>query len=139
MNLIKFFCFKSNWPVVNLIVVLLFTMLSNSACKSDNAEQLNSKVTCDTTEVLFSRDVLPILKVNCTDLGCHTSSNPNGSIELQNYTGVQNSVTGNKLMNALNQIYPSGSSKNMPPSGSKLNACDLNKIQVWINRGALDN
>lgn len=117
---------------------LIILSLSNG-CYYDKADKLYPDTVCDTTEVLFSRDVLPILKVNCTDLGCHTSSNPNGSIELQNYTGVQNSVTGNKLMNALNQIYPSGSSKNMPPSGSKLNACDLNKIQVWINRGALDN
>lgn len=112
--------------------------LSNG-CYYDKADKLYPNVTCDTTEVLFSRDILPILKVNCTDLACHTSGNPNGSITLQDYSGVQNSLTNNKLMNALNQIYAPGSSKNMPPSAPKINDCDLSKIQVWINRGAKDN
>lgn len=87
---------------------------------------------CDTLNVKFSTTIKTILADNCTS--CHGS---NGGVTLSNYAGVKLVVNNGKLWNSINHL--SGPSKAMPNSSTKLSACNLRQIKIWIDAGAPQN
>lgn len=95
----------------------------------------NSCTSCDTSgDMKFISNIVPILQANCT--GCHSPSNLGGGIDLTNYSGVNAVATNGSLMGAIN--HNTGFSA-MPKNGSKLNECNIYKIQKWITNGAQNN
>lgn len=89
--------------------------------------------TCDTSNVTFSKSVLPIINNAC--LGCHNNSLASGGYNFSTYTGVKASVTAGRLMGSIN--YTPGFSG--MPQGAKLSACHINTIRKWVDAGALNN
>ncbi|MFM9946295.1 MAG: c-type cytochrome domain-containing protein [Bacteroidia bacterium] len=87
---------------------------------------------CDTTNVTYSKTIVPILTANCT--GCHGLS---GGVTLTSYSGVKNVVNNGKLWNAINHL--AGPTKAMPNSTTKLSNCNLRQIKIWIEAGAPQN
>lgn len=87
---------------------------------------------CDTTAVTYSKTITKILTDNCT--GCHGT---NGGVTLTNYQGVKTVVNNGKLWNSINHL--SGTAKAMPNSTTKLSACNLRQIKLWIDAGAPQN
>ena len=118
------------------ILTFLLIGLSFSSCYYDKADKLYPSTFCDTAKMTYTSNIKPILTNNCLNQGCHTTANPNGSIELETYSGTQSSIAGDKLINALK--YISGGSKNMPPAG-KISDCEVSKVEAWIKRGAPEN
>lgn len=88
---------------------------------------------CDTTAVKFSAFVQPLIQNQCQ--GCHGATNPSGGISLTNYTQIKASVQGGRFWGSIKQL----SGYSAMPVGGKLSACELNKIDAWIKRGALNN
>lgn len=125
---------------ITRIIFVAFS-IALSGCYYDKADKLypSGGGACDTTNSQYGKDVAPIIKTNCLDQGCHTSSNPSGLIVFETYSGVQSMVSGDRLMNAIKQTYPTGSTKNMPPAANRISDCEINKIQSWINHGAQNN
>lgn len=119
-----------------IVFVVLVLMIIASACYNNNMEYLYPQVpgSCDTTNVTFSGKVKPILDNNC--VGCHNTANALGSVNLDGYSRVTVYVTNGKLMGTLN--HASGFSP-MPKNGNKLSDCQINVIQIWINKGAINN
>lgn len=118
---------------------LLFTLVSSLliGCYYDKEVLVypTSTTTCDTTAVKFSTTLLPLLNASCNS--CHGGAASAGAgIVLDNYTGVKTSVNSGKF---LNSILQNGAASAMPKGGSKLADCDITKIKVWINAGALNN
>ncbi len=122
----------------SIIVANLFLMsFMLFGCYKDKSDKLYPTIgVCDTTTVSYASTIAPILSKNCLDAGCHTAANPNGAIQLNDYANTILTVPNNKLINALR--WTAGGSRNMPASG-KINDCDINKVQAWINRGAKNN
>ncbi len=121
----------------SLLIILVAILFTYSSCETNNAEELYPNAgNCDTTSVKFSTEVKPILMANCAKIGCHSTSFMAAGFAYETHTETMTSVSNGKLIGAIN--HKSGFSK-MPKGGSKLIACDINKIQAWINRGALDN
>lgn len=89
---------------------------------------------CDTLNMSFSDDVLPILNTYCK--GCHNSGNPSGGIDLSSYTGVQGPASNGQLYGAIS--HQSGFQA-MPQGGAKLDDCKINKIKAWLDQGIRDN
>ncbi len=89
---------------------------------------------CDTTNMSFANNIRPILQSAC--IGCHQGNSPGGGINLSTYTGVLGSVGTGELMGSIRR--QSGFSA-MPKNGAALQACQINKIQAWINQGAPNN
>ena len=89
---------------------------------------------CDTTSFKFSADVQPIITNWC--VGCHSSSNAGGGYDLSSYTGIVNSIANNQLMGS---IKHSTGYNAMPQNGNQLSACDISKIQSWVNAGHPNN
>lgn len=93
------------------------------------------------TGVSFAKDVLPILKQNCTS--CHGGSKSNGGFSISSYQSVMaGSKTGPVIQpgdgqnSYLVQLLQKGT---MPRRGPKLPDSQIQIIINWINAGALDN
>lgn len=84
----------------------------------------------------YQEDVIPILTRNGC-IGCHNTTNPGGSVNLDNYDDVKISVSNESL---LGSIKHSDGFKPMPLGRtSKIDACDIDKIESWIYDGAENN
>jgi uncharacterized membrane protein len=111
-----------------------------SSCYYDKKDQIYPQAVtaaCDTTNSTYAAVVAPIIKTNCSN--CHATAVANMSgagIVLDNYTSLKPYVTNNFL---LNSIIQNGTVPPMPLNMAKLDACSINKIAAWINRGALNN
>jgi hypothetical protein len=114
-------------------ILVLFTFLIFLfviSCYYDNEEALYPSLinSCDTTNVTFSRTVVPILSSNC--YSCHSNANASfgGNIKLENIADVR--INSSKVLAAIKQTGPIP----MPPNG-KLKDCSINQLVIWIKNG----
>lgn len=121
------------------IVFVFITIISCTACYYDKKDQVYPQVVvsnCDTTNVTYSITVTGILNTNCTS--CHgTNANSlGGGIVLNTYATVKPYITSGRLVNS---ILQNGKASPMPKNMAKMDACSINKIIAWVNKGALNN
>ncbi len=90
--------------------------------------------TCDSTNVKFSTFIAPLVQNKCQ--GCHTGTSAGGGIKLDSYATIKTSVQSGKFWGSI--VHTTGYSQ-MPKGSAKLPQCELNKIQAWIKRGAINN
>jgi uncharacterized membrane protein len=88
---------------------------------------------CTATGISFSKDIEPIIKLNC--VGCHSNSIKNGGVDLSSYYNVHTEAASGKLYNS---VAHNGSARPMPPS-LQLGTCDIKKIKAWIDEGMSNN
>lgn len=125
-----------------LFLLVMGSVVTMVSCYNDNLSEMTpssgvSGGSCDTTGVMtYTNHVVPVLKANCgLNSGCHSSRNTSG-YDLSNYNGVKAVVASGKLMSS---ITWTGSATRMPENGSKMNDCNILKIQKWVNDGAPNN
>jgi hypothetical protein len=116
--------------VLILLPLSFLVFIGNSCSKTD-------------TSVSFKRDLIPLFKQNCTDIGCHIGSNPAAHLQLDSAHAYAQ-LTAKGLVVA----YSTGSSilyqnmrsdtRPMPPTG-KLPTHQTDLVLKWINDGAQDN
>ncbi len=115
---------------------ILFLVMAIS-CTYHNEEELYGNKpgdACNTENATYATDVLPVLQSNC--YGCHKSDFASGGVNLEGYDQVKIYVNNGRLLGAINHL-PGFSP--MPKGGTKLPACDIEKIQKWIDAGAPNN
>jgi hypothetical protein len=122
-----------------LLKIFGFTFITIfvTSCYYDNEEYLYPELPggqCDTTGVTYSAVVAPILASNCN--ACHNPATPSGNVITSTYDGLKTVVNSGIFRKAIN--HESGASP-MPKNGNKLPACELLKIDAWINQGAPQN
>ncbi len=112
----------------------MFILWTFTSCYNDNYQTLYPSGPCDTTNVTFSANVMPILNSNCT--GCHNSGYASGNISLDTYPHVVAAVNGGRFLGSIQQApgYIA-----MPLGAGKLSTCDISKIEAWINKGMPNN
>ncbi|PCJ64609.1 MAG: hypothetical protein COA58_12795 [Bacteroidetes bacterium] len=115
--------------ILSILVVLLFL----SSCTYHNEEtEYPTPAGCDTLNMSYTNDILPIFKSNgCA--GCHGSSS---TTKLNSYTNTKISVDNGSLLGSIN--HKSGF-RPMPDFSPKINQCSIDQITAWINDGAFDN
>ena len=90
---------------------------------------------CDTTTaVSFANFVKPIMENRCQ--GCHSGTIPSGNLNLTTYAQIKASALTPAFMGSMRR--QTGYSF-MPKGGIALTACELNKLDAWIKRGAPNN
>lgn len=110
-------------------VLLLYFL----ACTKRNAVELGAGG-CDTSNVSYSRQIVPILQDNC--YSCHQGPGASSGVDFSNYDAFRGwagsgYVAGN-ITGAPGYIrMPYG----LPP----LSGCDINTILAWIHQGTPDN
>jgi hypothetical protein len=118
---------------VTFVTILLFT----ASCYYDNEEALYPSLnsSCDTTNVTFSTNIVPLLANSC--LSCHsntTAASAGNNIRLQDYIDVKAHTAA-----IAGSIKHTGTFSPMPKNGGKLNACSIILVDIWIRNGAPDN
>jgi hypothetical protein len=126
-----------------LLAIILSTALSG--CYYDNVDELHPQVaTCDTTGTIsFSADISPIMLHSCgsSDLACHNGNASQSGYGLGTYDDVMFTIDDSgDFLETITHSPSISSTKWMPKnSGSKIDACSIEKITAWLNRGKLNN
>ena len=147
MKKLRFFSF-----VVSTMVMLSIFWFS---CKKDNLQELilegnnnnNNNSECDTNfTVSYQNDIVPILRFNkhpglaeeC--YACHTAATSarGDGILLDTYSNLRVYVLSGELLCAVKRLG-CPNVENMPYLGVPLEACDIARIEKWINQGSPDN
>lgn len=111
------------------LFLLLLTVLASS-CYYDKEDELYPNAPCDTTAaVTFGGSIEPIIQQRCATAGCHAAGSSVGP--MTTYAEIRTYCVNSKFQDRVLV------QKNMPPSG--LSACDLGKIQRWIDAGYPNN
>jgi mono/diheme cytochrome c family protein len=114
---------------------LLFLCVYFSSCYYDKDELINPTTgNCDTTQVTFTQFVNPLITQQC--VSCHSVGNPSGNVLLDGYLNIKQQVDNGKLLGSLS--HEVGFSP-MPKNGTKLEVCQLSKMQRWVLNGAPNN
>lgn len=114
-----------------ITIIVLFTQ-----CKYDVAEELYppDMNTCDTINVSFSATVFPVVQDFC--ITCHNASNNSGGVNLDGYDMLIGHVQSGAF---LGTITHDDNYSPMPQDADKLGMCTIQKIESWIEQGALNN
>lgn len=96
-----------------------------------------SKTLCDSLNVKYSTDILPIIQTQCVNPGCH---DPGSAI---NYSGYDlTTYAALKSYADLGRIRArviDGAVNGWMPTSGPLPGSDLQKIDCWLNAGAPNN
>lgn len=112
--------------------VVLLGMLTFYSCYYDIEEELypSESVLCDTLNLTYQNDVLPIIKQNCYT--CHSFaafSVSGGGIYLEGYNQLKLYADNGQLMNAINHT---GGVSPMPKDAAMLSSCYRAVISRWV-------
>lgn len=118
----------------NYIYILLVSLVL-TGCYYDNEEELYpNPIACDTTNVTYTSTIKPIVDLHCKS--CHNANNKSGNVDLDGHAALMISVNNGKF---LSSIVHDGKASKMPQGQPKLEACKIEKIKSWINKGAPNN
>ena len=126
------------------LILCLFSLCLIFACTKDSTDDPMDPNTggdpnsmmCDTDGITFSAVVQPLLSANCATSGCHNSATMQSGLDLATYNSAKVIADDGRLTGVINHAsgFPS-----MPRNASKLAQCTIDRIQSWINAGAMDN
>ena len=116
------------------LLALAVGALTLTSCYNDNAEDLYGVSNCDTSAVTFSQDVSIILENSCT--GCHGNIAPVAGLNLKGHANASAAGLDGSIMDRVSR--PASDHLAMPPGGP-LSDCDIDKLRIWIDQGALNN
>ena len=105
-------------------------VLIPTGCYYDKQDELYGEVTCDTSNVSYSR-IKTVLEQQC--YGCHTASAPSGNVAIYDYNSLIQYVQSSKstLIGSIKHTTASP----MPKGGQKWDACKIESLEAWINQG----
>ena len=121
--------------IYHLISTAVLMSLVISSCSSDNKENLFPELSlCDTLEVSYSNDILPVMVNNC--YSCHSTSSDQTGIILEGHTNLSAYANSGVLLGVIkhDEGYPQ-----MPFNSDQLDNCSIEKFEAWINQGAPNN
>jgi hypothetical protein len=116
------------------------------SCTYNNLEEMNPEKICtnDSIKVVsFNQHILPVLVTECAISGCHNSASHKGGLVLEASVAYNELVQG-EYVDTINPkysvLYSSlvSVSDPMPPTG-KLDQCDINLIERWMQQKAKNN
>ena len=117
-------------------LLYLLIWITAYGCYWEDEETLYPEVEiCDTTSGSFADNIIPILSNNCYI--CHSNLNApdfaNG-ISFEDYDDVF--ASSSLIIGAINHAdgFPQ-----MPKNSAKLDTCQINTFEAWVNQGGLNN
>ena len=116
-------------------IYLLVMVLANACSWEDNETFYRDAENCDTVDVSYSTDIVPVLTNN--RYACHSNANApdfGSGIALENYEDVFASST--LIVKTIN--HSEGVSA-MPKGSEKLDDCTISTFEAWVEEGALEN
>ena len=105
-----------------------------AGCSKQSEDKLKGNTPCDTTNISYSGQVVPILQNNC--YSCHGGATPPTGIKLDTYAALKVFASNGFLSAA---VQHTGTVTPMPYLQPQLGSCDVNTIVAWVNQGMLNN
>jgi hypothetical protein len=125
----------SSYKKSTVAIAMSILALTFQGCYYDVEEELYPNAGfCDTSAVTYSLTVKPILDANC--IVCHSTASNQGNVILDSHTEAKQYAESGQLLGAIK--HEPGFSP-MPQGGNKLNACNISKIEIWVNAGTPNN
>lgn len=118
-------------------IFLLLAGVLIAGCYYDNKEDLYQYVQqqeCNVTSAAYTADIVPLLKDHCYQ--CHRNERQDGNVNVEGYVNAKIYADNGSLYGTAN--HETGYSV-MPTSGVKIPFCDLEKLRMWIENGALND
>lgn len=119
---------------MKILVVFTVLLLVFSSCLYKNEEDITGIVSCDTSAVKYSTDIVRIMDENCN--GCHSTDQHQGKVILDTYAQTVVYVKNGKLMGSI--LHKSGYDA-MPKNAAKLDNCSIATLNAWIKAGYPNN
>jgi hypothetical protein len=119
---------------ISIAAITIFSFFFIS-CYYDNEEALYPTLnnSCDTTNVIYSGTIVPILQSSC--LTCHGTPTLGGtSRSLTTYSEVV--ANAPRITGSIKQL--SGFLA-MPQNGGKIKSCSITQWDIWIRNGMPNN
>jgi cytochrome c553 len=122
----------------NLIALAACVAVIALSCSKTSDDVLSSSAggtPCDTTNMKYAADVVPILTAHC--YSCHgKSTNTVSGIVLEGYANLKAMADNGNLIGVITHApnFPA-----MPQNAPKLSDCNINTIRSWINNGTQNN
>ena len=114
--------------------LLALMVVGYCGCYYDVEEELYGTSECNTSDMSYSSDIVPIIDSKC--IACHSTAANFGNVTLEGHQKLLIYVNDGSLIGAIK--HAAGFSA-MPKNGAKLLDCEIEKIEAWIQAGALDN
>ncbi len=115
-----------------LSILLVFI----TGCSKDSVTDIYAKPEgCDSIAFTYSRDIAPIIQVNCNLPACHATGG-DGSYDYSNYAVLADRIRNNRLEDRLH--LPIEDPLHMPV-GIRMNPCEKYKLLTWIAQGFPNN
>lgn len=114
--------------VVTGVFVIYF-----SGCVKRNAVELGGGG-CDTTNVSYSMQIVPILQDNC--YACHQGPGASSGVDFSTYGAFKGWAESGYVAG---NITGAPGYKPMPYGLPPLSSCQINTILAWIHQGTLNN
>src|SRR5882672_5885392 len=114
-----------------ITALLISAIICIQSCSRNNVETVAGPNPCDTTQVSFQRDVVPILENYCYQ--CHSNNNTifSNGVSLEGYDNFKGWCQSGYVIGDIKQqdgFTP------MPYGKPKISDCAINKISAWINQ-----
>ncbi len=120
-----------------ILTWLVFPAIYIISCsKSTTSQTTPPPGTCDTANMKYTTDVVPILQSNCYSCHGNGSTSGSGGILLDGYSNLKSHAGDGSLTG---DITHSPGHVAMPYQKPKLDDCTINKILDWVDQGAPDN
>ncbi len=121
---------------LTLVLVILMTLLTS--CYYDKEEELYGVTPCQTQNISYSTNVLPVLQAQCYSChGASTAATNGAGINLEGYTALSAYLQANQktFLGAIKQEVGYAPM----PKGGRLDNCTISQIESWINAGYPNN
>jgi hypothetical protein len=115
-----------------LLALIALVLIATNGCYYDKEELLYPSNFCDTSIVTWSGTIQPLITTRCATPSCHVSGAQ--LPDLSTYAGVRAQADNGRIR--ARAII--GSPSIMPASG-KLPACEIQKLDIWLQAGAPNN
>lgn len=102
-----------------------------ASCYNNKEDLLYGDLVCDTTEVSFQENIMPIIANRCAFSGCHVQGG-SSPVMLENYAHIKAAVDNGSFQNQVIET------RAMPPDGP-LTDCQIAFLSAWITNGAPNN
>lgn len=117
-----------------IFLVSIISILGIASCTYNSEEELYGTSNCDTENMSYSTDIVPLITNNC--LGCHGTFNYLGNVNLEGHAEIVKYATDGSLVGS---IKHSAGYVAMPDGSPKMDACSIAKIESWVNAGSPNN
>lgn len=119
------------------LLIGLGLFLALSSCTYDSLEELKKVEVCDTSNVTFHKDIVPLIQLKCgVNSSCHSASGSDSDVSLANYDDVTAVVNTGQFLGSL---IHDPNYEPMPKDEGLLDDCRINTIKAWINQGLKEN